>query len=630
MKNITLSLAAFLIACFGIVAGTFAQTRPAQPGLGIIAITDEITHLNYNQLFKMVVQDNPATLNKAALTVDLVEHQAQANVAVSVKIEDARALVSFYKSGQPAGKDTIRLPKMETKRPYNGINLPILAGTAGIVVGNLTANEPEYKRGIRPGDIVLEMNGSAMSADKLNHALAILNDSLRVPTVSIKIQQSETGEMKHYTLKRRPMSQPFWARPLQVDQLEEIFSEVLLSMAWEHANRLGIQFKNVPDFRMKAMSNAKNKADDGKCRSYELMPTCYDSEMHVLAPDVSLVEIFRSERFFVPKNKKIMPAGDAALNALRYYNLDQRKTYVSENDHVSDNVKTAIQKLNGPFYRMPGVFANYLAAGQQYEKAGNFPAALNQYYGSYFQIDNMLAGELAKVRAKKVVLARIAHCSKQLEQVGYAGLTNLAKDCLNHLIFDSKLNAQDRNFYDFSGKTLQLSRGIEEQLAKQRSEKFFAVAGAVLSAGAGVATLSMDLDISTSLFQQSFNILDDNAQLNYQINSALSETTRSIQINLPAELQEEDENPCELILTAAINYCLERAENKTTILSLIAEYAAGKPALYQSVDVLRKQYQISETNLDVSALVAELIKTERAVYRYEKRGLQLPATVSVP
>lgn len=630
MKNSTLSPVAFLIAFFCIVTISFAQTLPNQPGLGIVTVSDEITRLNYNQLFKMVAQNNPATLDGAPLTVDLVEHQSQSVAAVSIQFEAARALVSYYKNGQPLAKDTIRIPRLETKRPFKGICLPLAAGPSGIAVGQLPATEAEYKLGIRPGDIIVEMNGLAMPAGKIDQARALLEDSLRAPSVRVKIKKPEDGATKEYTLKRRPMTYPYWTRPLQVDQLEKIFTQVLSSMSRGKGSRLEIRFKNANVFRTDALAKAQNRADRGKCRAYEPMPTNPDSKMHVIAEGIALNDIFSSERFTVSKPNKKAPVGDAALHVLRYYNFEQRKSFAGANDNISADVKDAIQKLSGPFYHMPGVFVNYYTGGKQYEKAANFPAALNQYYGAYFKIDDMVAGEWVKVRAKKAVLAGIARCSKQLKQNEYANLTALAQDCLGLVTEDWLLKEQNKNFYTFSEKTLQLSRDIEKQLAKQRSEKRLAIASAVLSAGAGLASLNFDLNISTNFFIQSVDILDDNARLNARINSTLSESTHSIQINLPAELQEEDGNPNELVLATAINYAFERCDNKMAVLDRIAKYAAGKPALQQAIDGLRRQYEISRKNLDTTALVAELIKTERTVYRYEKRGLQLPATVSVP
>lgn len=630
MKNSTLSLVAFLIVFLSIAATTFAQNLPSQPGLGIVAVTDEITHLNYNQLFKMVAQGNPATLNGAPLRVDLVEHPSQAAAAISIRMEAARALVSFYKNGQPVAKDTIRIPRLETKRPFKGICLPLTAGPSGIVVGQLPATEAEFKLGIRPGDIIVEMNGQAMPADKIGQALALLEDSLRAPSVRVKIQKPEDGTTKEYTLKRRPMTYPYWARPLQVDQLEKIFTQVLSSVSRGKGSRLEIRFKNANVFRTDALAKAQNRADRGKCRAYEQMPTNPDSKMHVIAEGIALNDIFGGERFTVSKPNKKAPVGDAALHVLRYYNFEQRKSFASVNDNISADVKDAIQKLSGPFYNMPGVFVNYYTSGKQYEKAANFPAALNQYYGAYFKIDDMVASEWVKARAKKAVLASIARCSKQLKQNEYAELSALAQDCLGLTTEDWTLMGQNRNFYTFSEKTLQLSRDIEKQLAKQRSEKRLAIATAVLSAGAGLASLNFDLNISANFFIQSIDILDDNARLNARINSTLSESTHSIQINLPAELQDEEVNPNEMVLASAINYALERCENKTAVLDRIAKYAGSNPALKQAADALRTQYQVSHKNLDTTALVTELIKTERTVYRYEKRGLQLPATVSVP
>jgi len=71
-----------IFACLFCVQTLPAQNTPPSVGLGIVGPSDATTRLNYNQLFKMILKDNPATLDGKVLTVDLVEHQAQAEVAV--------------------------------------------------------------------------------------------------------------------------------------------------------------------------------------------------------------------------------------------------------------------------------------------------------------------------------------------------------------------------------------------------------------------------------------------------------------------------------------------------------------------------------------------------------------------
>lgn len=606
----------------------FAQATPVRPGLGIVDISDEETRLNYNQLFKLVLKDNPATLNKLPISVDLVEHQSQSAVAVkAIFLENSLSLV-FYKDGQPCFKDTILLPKLERFRDVRCTNLRMEASQKGIVVVNLAENGPEYQQGIRSGDIIQEISGTRVGARDIKTARKLMEGTAKA--VLVKIQRPATGEVKTYRVPLYDSKKTEWTRPLQTYQLQILFTAVLQAMA-QPQSKTGISFKNGSSFKMKAVSKAKNLASSGKCKSYEQIALSDDSRMHALSPSVNLDSIFTQEKFFRPKESKKTEPGDASLNVLRYYNFDQNESFLGVNKNVSTEVKEVIAKMSGPFYDKPGVFANYFIGAKQYEKAGNYSAALNQYYGAYLKIDDMIASELVKANAKRIVFGRLAYCSKQLRQPEYTDLMLLAHDCLKITATDSELKKQNKEFYEFSKSTLDLSIDVENSLSKQRAEKRNAIIGAVLNAGMGLASFNLDSYISAGFFVNAVNIIDENQTLNSQINSMLYETTESVEFNLPPELQDDqDSSPFELIATASINYALERTANKSAVLDRIEKYATNRPGMKHAMDTTRQTYNLNQSRLDATALVAQLIRTEKSSFRYEKRGLPLPEAISVP
>ncbi|MCB0520711.1 MAG: PDZ domain-containing protein [Lewinellaceae bacterium] len=616
--SLILSLLALMVS-----AASFAQFRTGLPvDLGIVNVYDETTHLNYNQLFKLVLKENAPTIGKSNLSVDLVEHPSQAALAVSLKLLDTTVVASYYRDGKPCSKDTFRVPKIEIKREVNAFSKYIEAGPEGITVANLPESSPEYKQGIRNGDIIKEVNGKSIRANDLEKAKQRL-DGKDGKTIAVKIQSNLSWKSVDFQLKRVPVKTAEWQRPFSPGNLEEIFTAVLRSMMKQSSN-MGIAFKTAPGFKMKSISKINSDAGGGKCRSNEQMALCKSSKMHPVANGFNTKDLFAREEFYVLKKDKKAQPGDAALNVLRFYNFDQQKSFLSVNDNVSFDVKNAVQKLSGPFYNKPGVLMNYFVAGSQYEKTGNYSAALNQFYSALLKVDDIIASDLAKARAKKVLFSHIANCSQQMNQTGYASLTTLAQQCMAELANDASLRDQDRNFYEFSSQMLEMSREIESKLATQRNEKKMAILGAVLSAAAGVATFDLDIDLSVSLFVNSIDILDDNANLNFQINSAISQATHEVKINLPAELQDEENNPYELVLTSAITYAFERAKHKEAILSLIGRYADGNPALANVASELMRKCSRDNSNLDHTQLVAQLCQQEKTVYRYEKRGLSVP------
>lgn len=610
-----------------------AQNAKTSAGLGIVGISDESTRLNYNQLFKMILKDNPATLDGKALTVDLVEHQSQADVAVKASFLEGGVAYVFYKNGQLVAKDTLRVPSLETLVDERLPALQIESTPDGFAVVNVSEKDQVYAQGIRNGDILLEVGTATEIPNNLEKVRILLKGTPTSNTLYVKLKRPSTGVETAYWVKIQSYKKPVWQRPLQTEQLHSIFKALLFDMAQPTSN-MGIVFKKGYNFSMKSIAKAKSLAGTGKCKSYEQLTMSAESRMHGVSPSVNLDSIFGREKFYLLKESKKVEPGEAALHVLRYYNFDQRESYLSDNDHVSGDVKGVVRQISGPFYHKPGVFANYFIAAKQYEKAGNYTAALNQYYGAYLKIDDMIAGELVKAKAKRAVLGCIAHCTKQINQPEYSALVLLAHDCLKITTDDVNLKKQNSEFYDFSQNTFDLCVTVENTLAKQRSEKRAAIFGAVLNAGMGVATLSLDnLDnlVSTGFFVNAIDIMNQNDQLNYEINTMLTETTQSIEFNLPPELRDdEDSSPFELIATAAISYALERSTDKTAVLDRIEQYAAKRPAMKRALETTQQQYRLNSNNLDSRTLVGQLIRTEKTTFRYEKRGFALPEAISIP
>jgi len=632
MKHTAL-LVALLYVCLFCVRPALAQNATTPVGLGIVGISDATTRLNYNQLFKMILKDNPATLDGKALTADLVEHQSQAEVAVKASFLEGGVACVFYKKGQLVAKDTFRVPSLETLVDERIPTLQIESIPEGFAIVNVSENSQEFSKGIRNGDILLEVGNVTKVPSDPEKVRDLLKGTPSSNFVFVKLKRPSTGMEAVYWAGVHTVKKPVWQRPLQAEQLQGIFKALLGKMALPASNT-GVVFKKAPNFSLKALAKAKNLTSTGKCKSYEQLTMSSDSRMHGLSPSVNLDSIFSREKHYLIKESRKIEPGEAALNVLRYYNFDQRESYLSDNDHVGNDVKNVVGQLSGPFYHKPGVFANYFIAAKQYEKAGNHAAALNQYYGAYMKIDDMIASEMVKARAKKIVFGRIAHCSKQLNQPEYAALAQLAHDCLENTLKDQGLKKQDREFYDFSQKTFDLCVNVENTLAKQRSEKRAAIFGAVLNAGMGVATLDLNnLDnlVSTGFFVNAIDIMNQNDQLNYEINTMLTETTQSVEFNLPPELRDdEDSSPFELIATAAISYALERSTDKTAVLDRIEQYAAKRPAMKRALETTQQQYRLNSQTLDIGALVGQLIRTEKTAFRYEKRGHALPEAISVP
>jgi len=609
-----------------LAAQTPATTPPTKPGIGITDVFDDVIHLNHNQLLKKILLDNPATMDGAPLTVDLVEHPSQALLAVGAMIKQNAVVVSLYKEGRLSARDTTRIEKLESPREIYSILCTVINSPDGLLISDLSPQSDAYEKGIRNGFLLKEINNTPLHAGQQNEAQAMLESTENEP-VNIKALNPETEQVFALRVKRYPFIGREWARPLNTEQLELVFQAILNSMA-KNQKTLGLTFKKPQQLSTKSMSVISALNSSRKCYSYEQIPVYERTFMHYLQPGIGVDSIFIKEAFYSPrkKNKKAQP-GDASLNAMRYYNFDQNKSHLSKNDHIEDNMKEVVRKLSGPFYNKPGVFANYFIAAKEYENARNYQAALNQYYASLRKVDEIIASEMTKTRAKAVVLGRIAYCSKQINQTNYAELMLLAKDCLEMTLKNAELKQSDQNFYKFSKETLELCRDIEGKLEQQRSQKTMAIINAVASAGMGVMSLNLDTGLASSFFLSAAATMDQNAALNSQLNSILWETTSSINFNLPAELQDDESSPYEIVATAYINYAVERVKDKYAVLNRIALYAADRPALKQVVLQAKQNYESSENNLfDHSELISMLVKNEKIIYRYEKRGLKVPET----
>ena len=292
--------------------------------------------------------------------------------------------------------------------------------------------------------------------------------------------------------------------------------------------------------------------------------------------------------------------------------------------NISTEVRGAVFRLSGPFYSKAGVFANYYIGAKQYETAKNYRAALNQYYASLRKVDDIIAGEQTKAKAKKAVLGHIAYCANELGQQEYAELIELAYDCVEMTIESNELRAANTNFYDFSEKVHGLCTEIESKLKKQRSGKAFALIGSIASAGLGVAATGLDANLALSLLANSADMLSENSRLNMELDAALYETTSSMTFNLPAELLQDESSPYEILASRYIAYALEHNDNKTQVLNRIAQYADNKPNLKQVVEQTKQEYELAPDKLDHEALIRQLSKTEVIIFRYEKRGLKVP------
>lgn len=631
MKNVFL-LCFFLVSMLS--QSVFAQKKTdaaAAPkadklGIGILQIYDDSTHLNYSQLFQMMLRDNPVQRGKTKLSVGLVEHQSQAEWAVAAKFLANKAVVNIYQAGKLAKKDTIAIKSLEPTYEVYTLLLNIHKTSEGFEIGELDTKSELFKAGVRQGDLLTIVSGKSTMWLTLKQVQQFL-DSDKKGETEIYIKHKKSGNIKSYKLEREKVQRrvPEWPRPLQVEQLQVIFKEVA-NLLFTPIIKSGLTLKNRT-FDVKSFEAAKNRADQsGKCLSYTQMPTAENRKFHPVVATVGMDSIFQKEKFDKLNRSKTAPTGEPALEVLRYYNFDQNRTHLYNNGKVSEEVKDVVRKLSGPFFNKPGVFANYFIAAKEYETAKNYPAALNQYYAVLIKTDDLICGELTKVKAKKVVLRRIAHCTRQMGQKDYALMTDFAADCLELTLRDKNLQEQNANFYDFSEKVMSLSTDIEDKLAQQRSEKAWAIATAVISAGAGVATFNLDVGLATSFFNNSLNIIDQNDEFNAQINAALWQATNNMQFNLPPELQEDDNNPYEAVLTAAVAYSVERTSSKTALFNFMSNFAKDKPALAAELEKMQQQWALTGQNLDHLGFIRQLQIVEKIYFNYEKRGLKVPAT----
>ena len=631
--------------------------------IGVMDIFDAELRLNHNQAFKKFLSRNDIRIGGKKASISLVEHQSGSKVAINSVIGNNCVMTTFYKDGKILKKDTFRVTAIEKTVEDYKLKFEFIQTPAGITVLSADSSYIRNFRGdqkgqIQIGHVVQKINDTPVGNDLSAAEKLLIFHSDRF--VSIVLLDPATGKTERFYLPVLSNKTVLWTYPLDEAALSLIFRGI-------YANLRNIQgdtemlMSPVSENALKDLLKARN--GEGKRKAQEQLAT-YDSKTHPVslttekstsqpqsantasssdkpgaAVDGAKVSstplssreligsVFKREMFFYPPGKsdaKKWEAGDAALRVMHYYNYDQNESYMINHSSVDDNLKKSVEKMSGPYYNKPGVWANYFAAGVDYEINKNYSAALNQYYASLRKIDDIICSELTKVRAKKIALERIAFCSEKLGQTNYAGLLKLAGECLKTLdVSNSDLYKGHNNFYQVAGELQAVCVSVEEKLQQQRNERVASIVGSVVSVAAGVASVRYDAGLATSLITNAVDIMDQNAKFNAQTNIVLAETTGSISINLPAELENEERSPYEIMASSYINYALTHSSKPDEILKKISDYAKENSALKKAAEKVKSSWRetgkISQTDL-----INELLRTESIFYRYEKRGLAVP------
>lgn len=628
--RLTLGVVLLFICLFRITAQSSKQ--PVDPNtikidLGIIDIFDQQVNFNHNQSFKKFLSDQEITFNSKPAKIELIEHASQAGIAVKALFDSSSMIITLYENGNLYRKDTMALDlaqKVSCFYPQFDISL---TDAAEVKVTNVKFNSPEYKQGIRDGYIIFSINGSKIGIDELDKAEMLLRQTKSKPLDLILINPSLNKNLA-CKLILLPTEKSYQNRPYTPEDIAKIFAKIR-----------NVLLDNQARWKMKISPSIDDKSFDGISQSFEINKcktqdqiTTHMSSVHPVSMSsrlmpkngFSLQQIFKNEKFQIQTNKsnKYQP-GDAALYVMRFYNYEQNKTHISKNDKVGVQLRSAVRKISGPFYNKPGVFANYCIAAFEYESSKNYRAALNQYYASLRKLDQIIASDRTKLEAKKFVADRISHCSKQLNQPEYAALMAFASNCVSTALTNSSITEKDKNFYDFTNQIKSVCIEIETQLAEQKKQRIMSIVSAVSSVAGGVASFNIDPTLSLNYLIDAVDILEDFDSYSRGINELITQTTSSMEINLPAELQSEEHNPYEIKATEFIFESLLKEDLDKNVLRLIEEYAVDKQSIKTGLEQFKTTYKITG-KMDPKPLLDAFLKHETIVYRYEKRGLKVP------
>jgi hypothetical protein len=631
--------------------------------LGVMDIFDTELRLNHNQAFKKFLSRNDIRIGGKKASISLVEHQSSSKVAINSVIGNTRVITTFYKDGKILKKDTFRVTAIEKKIENYKLKFELIQTPAGITVLSADSSYVKNFRGdqkgqVQFGHVVQKINDTPVGNDlSAAEKLLVFQSDKIVPIVLL---DPATGKSERFFLPTFSNKTTLWTYPLDEAAIGLIFKGIYANLRYVQGET-EMLMSPVSENSLKDLLKARN--GEGKRKAQEQLAT-YDSKTHPVSLTTQkstaqpqsastaspaanpgsavdgtkvsstplsskdlLGSVFEREMFFYPPGKsdsKKWEAGDAALWVMHYYNYDQNESYMINHSSIDDNLKKSVEKMSGPYYNKPGVWANYLAAGVDYETNKNYGAALNQYYASLRKIDDIICSELTKVRAKKIALERIAVCSEKLGQTNYAGLLKLAGECLKTLdVSSSDLYKGHNNFYKVAGELQEVCVSVEQKLQQQRNERVASIVGSVVSVAAGVASVRYDAGLATSLITNAVDIMDQNAKFNAQTNIVLAETTGSISINLPAELENEERSPYEIMASSYINYALTHSSKPDEILKKISDYAKENSALKNAAEKVKSSWR--ETGkINQTDLINELLRTESIFYRYEKRGLTVP------
>jgi hypothetical protein len=607
--------------------------------IGVLDIFDLKLNLNYNQAFLHFLKDNPMQIKGKISSVGLIEHSSNAKFAVGAKFERNFLIVTLYKEGKLYHRDTTPIVSLE-KQKLNKFGPPfkVVKTSNGYSISESQIPVDGYIYnilGIRNGQIIKSIQGTSVETMNISQINKIIySDYSQTLNFEFWDQIKNTNVSANFVQQSVVISQ--WNEILTHYDVITIFKEI-----YQCINKSLSKYDVICQPEVKTYLVSQKIAPrftSVYCKSQDQI-AIHESKTHPVSlfsvqtkeNGLMLDSIFKHEKFYYSRKKeKKSEIGDAALYPTRYYNYDQKESRLSENNYVDNQLIHAVKDLSGPFYNKPGVFANYFVAAREYEYASNYSSALNQYYASMRKIDDVICSEKTKMNAKRITCSRISFCTMKQNQPILSSLMKLSSDCIDIALESNTLDDGDENFYKFSKDIEETCIDVENKLAEQKRKNTWNAIGSIANLAAGALSLKFDATGLTALsFYNSHTALrEQNFQFNISTNQILTDITSSLNINLPKELIDDENNPYEVMASLYINEAILAADDKEKVLEKIKSFFQNDPKLkdckeiHDAIDQTLNYFKLTG-KLDHLKLIEKLSTLEIRVYRFEKRGLQV-------
>ncbi len=608
--------------------------------IGVLDIFDLKLNLNHNQAFLHFLKDNPIQLQGKLSSVGLIEHCSNAKFAIGAKFERNFLIVTLYKEGKLYHRDTTSIVSLE-KQKLNKFGPPfkVVKTSNGYSISESQIPVDGYIYnilGIRNGQIIKSIQGN--SVEKMN--ISQIN----------KIIYSDYSQTLNFEfwdpIKNTNVSANFVQQSVVISQWNEILTHydiiTIFKEIYQCINKSLSKYDVICQPEVKTYLVSQKIAPTFTsvyCKSPDQI-AIHESKMHPVSlfsvqtkeNGLMLDSIFKHEKFYYSRKKeKKSEIGDAALYTTRYYNYDQKESRLSENSYVDNQLIHAVKDLSGPFYNKPGVIANYFVAAREYDYASNYSAALNQYYAAMRKIDDVICSEKTKMNAKRITCSRISFCTMKQNQPILSSLMKLSSDCIDIALESNTLDDGDENFYKFSKDIEETCVDVENKLAEQKRKNTWNAIGSIANLAAGALSLKYDVTGTTALsfYNNHLALREQNFQFNISTNQILTDITSSMNINLPKELIDDENNPYEVMASLYINEAILAADDKEKVLEKIKTFfqndskLKGRKEIIEAIDQTYNYFKLTG-KLDHLKLIEKLATLEISVYRFEKRGLQVP------